>query len=93
MPPNSAFLNLTLDARSSVIYNLYARGSESPVSTDNESETEECHWMPLVDEAMQNHKAVFEEMKINLMQSGLDEQSAGEEGNSSCTPKGFAEYL
>ena len=28
---------------------------------------------------MQNHKTAFEEMKMNLMQSGLDEQSAGEE--------------
>ena len=62
------------------------RGSESPVSTDNESETEEDPWMPLVDEAMQNHKTAFEEMKINLMQAGLDEQSAGEETYSNILP-------
>ena len=42
------------------------RGSVSPVSTDNESETEEDPWMPLVDEAMQKHKTALEEMKINL---------------------------
>ena len=53
------------------------RGSESPESTDNESETEEDPWMPLVDEAMQKHKTTFEEMKINLIQSGQDKQSAG----------------
>ena len=29
--------------------------SDSPVSTDNESETEEGPWMPLLDETMQNH--------------------------------------
>ena len=42
--------------------------------------------MPLVDEAMQKHKTAFEEMKINLMQSGLDEQSAGEEAYSNILP-------
>ena len=47
-------------------------GSESPVSTDNESETEEDSWMPLVHEAMQKHKTTFEEIKVNLIQSGLD---------------------
>ena len=52
-------------------------GLTTDLSTDNESETEEDPWMPLVDEAMQKHKTAFEEMKINLMQSGLDEQSAG----------------
>ena len=62
------------------------RGSESPVSTDNESETEEDPWMPLVDEAMQKHKTAFEEMKINLMQAGLDEQSAEGEAYSNILP-------
>ena len=62
------------------------RGSESPVSKDDESETEDDPWMPLVDEAMQKHKTAFEEMKINLMQSGLDEQSAGEETYSNILP-------
>ena len=42
--------------------------------------------MPLVDEAMQNYKAAFQEMKTNLMQSGLDEQSAGEEAYSNFLP-------
>ena len=70
------------------------RGSESPVSTDNESETEEDPWMPLVDKAMQKHKTAFEEMKINLMQAGLDEQSAGEEAYSNILPAlQFGEYL
>ena len=62
------------------------RGSESPVSTDDESETEEDPWMPLVDEAMQKHKTAFEEMKINFMQAGLNEQSAGEEAYSNILP-------
>ena len=62
------------------------REFESPVSMDDESETEEDPWMPLVDEAMQKHKTAFEEMKMNLMQSGLDEQSAVEEAYSNILP-------
>jgi hypothetical protein len=57
------------------------RGSESPITTDNETETEEEEndpWMPMVEEAMQKHKSAFEEMKMNLIHSGLDEQSAEE---------------
>ena len=61
-------------------------GTESQASTDNQSETEEDPWMPLVDEAMQKHKTTFEEMKINLMHSGLDEQSAAEEAYSNILP-------
>ncbi len=55
-------------------------GSESPITTDNETETEEEEkdpWMPMV-EAMQKHRPDFKEMKMNLVDSGLDEQSAGE---------------
>ena len=40
------------------------RGSESPVTTDNETETEKEEndpWMPMVEEAMQKHKSAFEE--------------------------------
>ena len=46
------------------------RGSESPMTTDNETETEEEEnnpWMPMVEEAMQKHKTTFEEMKMNLI--------------------------
>ena len=32
----------------------------------------------MVEEAMQKHRPDFEEMKMNLIHSGLDEQSAGE---------------
>ena len=46
-----------------------------------DSETEEDKadpWMPMVEEAMQKHKAAFQEMKMNLTQSGLDEETSGE---------------
>ena len=49
-------------------------GSESPMTTDNETETEEEEndaWMPMVEQAMQKHKTAFEEMKMNLISSGL----------------------
>ena len=65
-------------------------GSESPVTTDNETETEDEEnnpWMPMVEEAMQKYKTGFEEMKINLIHSGLDEQSAGEKAYSDILPK------
>ena len=65
-------------------------GSESPMTTDNETETEEEEndaWMPMVEQAMQKHKPAFEEMKINLIQSGLDKQSAEEKAYSSILPK------
>jgi hypothetical protein len=65
------------------------RGSESPITTDNETETEEEEndpWMPMVEEAMQKHKSAFEEMKMNLIHSGLDEQSAEEIAYSNVLP-------
>ena len=65
------------------------RGSESPMTTDNETETEEEEkdpWMPMVEEAMQKHKTTFEEMKMNLIHSGLDEQSAEEIAYSNVLP-------
>ncbi len=55
--------------------------SESPITTDNETETEKEEkdpWMPMVKEAMEQHRPDFEEIKTNLIHSGLDEQSAGE---------------
>ncbi len=65
------------------------RGSESPMTTDNETETEDEEkdpWMPMVEEAMQKHKTAFEEMKMNLIHSGLDEQSAEEKAYSNVLP-------
>ena len=64
-------------------------GSESPMTTDNETETEEENdaWMPMVEQAMQKHKTAFEGMKMNLIHSGLDKQSAGEKAYSSILPK------
>ena len=59
--------------------------SESPMSGDNDIETEEEEadpWMPMVEEAMQKHKTAFQEMKINLVYNGLDDQTAGEEAYS-----------
>ena len=65
------------------------QGSESPMTTDNEMETEEEEgeeekdpWMPMVEEAMQKHKAAFEEMKMNYIESGLDKQSADQKAYS-----------
>ena len=55
--------------------------SESPMTTDNETETEKEEndaWMPMVEQAMQKHKPAFEEMKMNLIHNGLDKHSAGE---------------
>ena len=65
------------------------QGSESPMTTDSEMETEEEEgeeekypWMPMVEEAMQKHKAAFEEMKMNYIESGLDKQSADQKAYS-----------
>ena len=55
---------------------------------DSETEEEEADpWMPMVEEAMQEHKTAFQEMKMNLIHSGLDEQSAGEKAYSSILPE------
>ena len=65
-------------------------GSESPITTDNETETEEEEkdpWMPMVEETMRKHRPDFEEMKTNLIHSGLDEQSAGEKAYLNVLPK------
>ena len=75
------------------------RGSERPMSTDNETENEEEEkdpWIPTIEEAMQMHKTAFEEMKMNLIHSGLDEQFAEEIAFSNVfthAPKGTGKYL
>ena len=64
--------------------------SESPTTTDDEMETEggeKDPWMLMVDEELQQHEAAFEEMKMNLIDSGLDEQSAREKAYSNIFPQ------
>ena len=41
----------------------------------------------MVEEAMQNHRTTFEEIKMNLIHSGLDEQSAIEKAYANILPK------
>ena len=43
--------------------------------------------MPMVEEALQKLKAAFQEMKMNLTQSGLDEETAGEAAYSNILQK------
>ncbi len=62
------------------------RGSESQMTTDNEMETDEELILPLIEEEMQKHKTAFEEMKMNLIHSGIDEQSAEEKAYSNVLP-------
>ena len=60
------------------------------MTTDNETETEEEEndaWMPVEEQAMQKHKPAFEEMKMSLIHSGLDKQSAEEKAYASILPK------
>ena len=60
-------------------------GSESPMTGDNDIETEKEEadpWMPMVEEVMQKHKTAFQEINMNLVYSGLDEQAAEEEAYS-----------
>ena len=40
----------------------------------------------MVEEAMQKHKAAFEEIKMNLIYNGLDEKSAGQKAYSDILP-------
>jgi hypothetical protein len=63
--------------------------SEISMTTDNEQETEEemDPWIPLIEEAKQRSNITFEEMKENLINSGLDEQSAMDEAYSNILPK------
>ena len=63
-------------------------GSESPMTGDSETEEEEKAdpWIPMV-EAMQKHKAAFQEMKMNLTHSVLDEQTTGETAYTNILPE------
>ena len=58
------------------------------MTSDNETETEEDKdlWMPMV-EAMQNHRTAFEKVKMNLIHSCLDEESAVEKAYANILPK------
>ena len=49
----------------------------------------------MVEEAMQNHRTTFEEIKMNLIHSGLNEQSAIEKAYANILPKiqGTRDYL
>ena len=62
-------------------------GSESLMTTDNESEEEMDPWIPLIEEAKQRSNIAFEEMKESLINSGLDEQSAKDKAYSNILPK------
>jgi hypothetical protein len=62
-------------------------GSESLMTTDNESEEEMDPWIPLIEEAKQRSNIVFEEMKESLINSGLDEQSVKDKAYSNILPK------
>ena len=63
-------------------------GPQSSMTGDSETEEEEADpWMPMVEEAMQKHKAAFQEMKMNLTQSGLNEETAGETAYSNIVPE------
>ena len=64
-------------------------GSQCSMTTDSETEEEEeaDFWMPMVEEAMQKHKAAFQEIKVNLTESGLDEETAGEKAYSNILPE------
>ena len=63
-------------------------GSEGPMTGDSETEEEEADpWMPIVEEAMQKPKATFQEIKMNLTHSCLDEQTAGETAYTNILPE------
>ena len=62
--------------------------SQSSMTGDSKTEEEQPDpWMHMVEEAMQKHKAAFQEMKMNLTQSGLDEEIAGETAYSNILPE------
>ena len=63
-------------------------GSLSPMTADSETDEEEADpWMSVVEEAMQEHNKAFQKMKMNLIHSGLDEQTAGEKAYSNIPPE------
>ena len=60
------------------------------MTSDNQTETKEEDKdprMPMVEEAMQNHRAAFEEIMMNLIHSGLDKQSAIKKAYANMLPK------
>jgi hypothetical protein len=61
----------------------------SEISTDNESETEEVMdpWLPFIEEAKQRINIAFERMKENLINGGLDEQSAKDNAYCNILPE------
>ena len=70
----------------------HAMDTEDDACSTYESESEKKGgekdpWMPMVDEAMEQHDVAFEEMKMNLIDSGLDEQSAREKAYSKKFPQ------
>ena len=61
----------------------------STCGSDDKSETEQESqdpWLPLIEKAKQRSHTAFEEMKEELMTTGLDEQSAKEEAYSKSLP-------
>ena len=68
------------DDASSVV----THGSQSSMTGEEE---EADPWMPMVEEAMQKHKTAFQEMKMNLTHSGLDEETARETAYSNILPE------
>ena len=61
---------------------------QSSIIGDSETEEEEADsWMPMVEEAMQKHKAAFQEMKMNLTESGLDKETAGQTAYTNTLPE------
>ena len=54
---------------------------------EEEGEEEKDPWMPMVEEAIQKHKAAFEEMKINYIESGRDKQFADQKAYSDILSK------
>ena len=65
-----------------------ADGSQSSTTGDSGTEEEEADpWMTMVEEAMQKHKAAFQEVKMNLTHSGLDEETVRETAYSNILPE------
>lgn len=62
---------------------------ESLSATDDEPETEDeiDPWIPLIEEARERSSKMFEDIKENLINNGLDEESARNEAVSNILPK------
>ena len=79
--------SLTADSEDDVS-TVTTHGSESPKTRDSETEEEEADpWIATVEEAMQEDKTTFQEMKMNLVHSDLDEQTAEEKAYSNILPE------